>query len=426
MKERIAIVTGFRTPFCKAGGVMRDIEADDLGAYIVAEMMLRSGIAAGSVGQVIIGNVIAPPHLANIARVVGVKAGVPIKVPAFTVNRNCASGLEAIVTGADRILLGYDEIVIAGGTESMSNFPISIKKRYRDFLQRLSKAKSLQQKLGVLVGFRPSFLIPEFPEIADPLCSLSMGQTAELLAREFSVTREEQDKFALRSQQRAEKAQTDGFFAGEIVPTPLPPAYSAVQMADDGPRANQTVEALAKLKTIFDPITGTATAGNSSQITDGAAAVLLMKESKAKALNLEPLGYIRESVSTGLQPSRMGLGPAFAISKLLKKTGMQLSDIDLIEINEAFAAQVLAVVKACASDEFSRKELDREHALGTIDMDKLNVNGGAIALGHPLGASGTRLVITLLRELRRRNKNIGLVSLCIGGGQGQAALLEVK
>lgn len=426
MKERIAIVTGFRTPFCKAGGVMRDIEADDLGAYIIAEMLLRSGVPAGLVDHVILGNVIAPPHLANIARVVGVKAGIPIKTPAFTVNRNCASGLEAIITGADRILLGCDEVVVAGGAESMSNFPIPIRKRYRDFLQRLSKAKGLMQKLAALGGFRPSFLIPEFPEIADPLCSLSMGQTAELLAREFVVTREEQDQFSLASQQRAEKAQANGHLAEEIIPMPVPPTYSNVQIADDGPRANQTMEALAKLKTIFDPLTGTVTAGNSSQVTDGAAAVLLMKESKAKALNLEPLGYIRDSVAAGLQPSRMGLGPVFAISKLLAKTGMQLTDFDLFEINEAFAAQVLAVVKASASEAFARKELGRDRALGTIDLDKLNVNGGAIALGHPLGASGTRLVITLLRELRRRNKNIGLVSLCIGGGQGQAAVLEVR
>ena len=269
-------------------------------------------------------------------------------------------------------------------------------------------------------------LVPEFPEISDPLCSLNMGQTAELLAREFCISREEQDKFALRSQQRAERAIAKGLLADEIVPMPVPPAYTNVQSQDEGPRANQTLEALAKLKTIFDSITGTVTAGNSSQVTDGAAAVLLMTESKAKSLNLEPLGYIRDYVAAGLQPSRMGLGPAFAISKLLDKTGMKLSDFDLIEINEAFAAQVLAVVKACGSDDFARKELGKDRAVGVIDIDKLNINGGAIALGHPLGASGTRLVITLLKELRRINKNTGLVSLCIGGGQGQAAVLEVK
>ena len=230
-----------------------------------------------------------------------------------------------------------------------------------------------------------------------------MGQTAEVLSREFKITRQEQDQFALLSQQRVEKAIKDGFFMEEIAGF-IAPKFEDTQMQDEGPRASQTLDALEKLKPIFDSLTGTVTAGNSSPITDGAAAVLLMKESKAKELRYEPLGYIRDYAVAALQPSRMGLGPAFAISKLLKKTGVHLSDIDLIEVNEAFAAQVLAVVKACASTEFAKKELGSEQAVGEIDMQKLNVNGGAIALGHPLGASGARLVITLLRELRRRKE----------------------
>lgn len=426
MKERIAIVFGIRSPFCKAGGIMRDMEADDLGAYVVAELLAQSGISSSSVDELIFGNVLQPPKSANIARIIAVKAGLGVNVPSFTVNRNCASGLEAIITGADKILLGHDEIVIAGGTESMSNFPIVVRKGFKDFLQRLSKAKGFLQKLSAIFTFRPSFVVPEIPEISDPLCGLNMGQTAEVLAREFYVTRQEQDQFALASQKNAEKAITEGRLAEEIEPIPLPPKYQTVQMQDEGPRAGQTIEALAKLKPIFDPVTGTVTAGNSSQVTDGAAAVLLMKESKAKELGLEPLGYIRGHAAIGLQPSRMGLGPAFAISKVLAKTGLQLSDIDLIEINEAFAAQVLAVIHACASDDFARKELGRDKALGVIDLEKLNVNGGAIALGHPLGASGVRLVITLLKELKRRNKNIGIAALCVGGGQGQAIVLEVK
>jgi acetyl-CoA acyltransferase len=426
MKERIAIVSGIRSPFGKGGGVMRDMEADDLGAYVVAELLAKTGIAPSKVDELIFGNVLQPAQSANIARIIAVKAGLPVHVPAFTVNRNCASGLEAITNGADKILLGHDEIVIAGGTESMSNFPVLVRKGFKDFLQRLSKAKSFLQKLAALATFRPSFLVPEIPEISDPLCGLNMGQTAEVLAREFKVTRQEQDLFALASQNKAEKAIKEGRLADEIEPIPIGPKYASVQTEDEGPRAGQTLESLAKLRPAFDPLTGTVTAGNSSPITDGAAAVLLMKESKAKELGYEPLGYIREYAAAGLQPNRMGLGPAFAISKVLKKTGLDLSDIDLIEINEAFAAQVLAVVKACASDDFARKELGRDKAVGTIDMDKLNVNGGAIALGHPLGASGTRLVITLLKELRRRNKNLGIAALCIGGGQGQAIVLEVK
>ncbi len=426
MKERIAIVAGIRTPFCKAAGVLRDMEADDIGAYIVRELIARTGIPAEKVDELVFGNVLQPPHATNIARIIAIKAGLPVKVPAYTVNRNCASGMEALMSGADKILLGYDDIVIAGGVESMSNFPVLVRKRYKEFLQRLGKAKSFGQKLSALLSFRPGFLLPEIPEITDPLCGLSMGQTAEVLAREFRIGRAEQDEFALRSQQRAAKAIADGTFADEVVPIPLPPSYDKMQLQDDGARADQTLAALAKLKPAFDKLTGTVTAGTSSQITDGAAAVLLMREAEAKAMGFKPLGYIRAYAEAGLQPSRMGLGPAFAISKLLSKTGLQLSDFDLIEINEAFAVQVLAVVKACASDSFARQELGREKALGVIDMDKLNVNGGAIALGHPLGASGTRLVITLLKELNRRNKNLGLAALCIGGGQGQAVIVEVQ
>lgn len=307
----------------------------------------------------------------------------------------------------------------------MTNFPINIKAKYRDFLQRLMKAKDWKQRISTLIAFRPSMVVPEIPEISDPICGLSMGQTAEVLAREFAVTREEQDKFSLRSQQKAAEAIAAGRLAEEIAPMPIPPSFNTYQTADEGPRANTTLEGLASLKPSFDRLTGTVTAGNSSQITDGAAALLLMSEEKVKELGIKPLGYISAYAAAGLDPARMGLGPAYAIGKLLKATGKKLSDFDLIEINEAFAAQVLAVVKACASEEFCRKELGLDAPIGAIDMDKLNVNGGAIALGHPLGASGARLVLTTLKELRRRKKNLGLVSLCIGGGQGEAAILEV-
>lgn len=424
-KSRVAIVEGVRTPFCKAGGVFRDIDADDLGGFIVAELMARVGHLGANVDALIFGNVIQPPQLANIARIISVKGGLPISVPAMTVNRNCASGLEAITTASDKILLDHYSTVVVGGSESMTNFPITIRRKYRDFLQRLTKAKDWKQRLGAIASFRPSFVVPDMPEISDPICGLSMGQTAEVLVRDFAVSREEQDRFALRSQQRAAEAIASGRFADEIAPMPVPPAYQTYQQVDDGPRAKQTYEALAKLRPSFDPITGTVTAGNSSQLTDGAAALLLMSEAKAKELGVTPLGYIRDYAVAGLDPRRMGLGPAYATAKLLKASGMKLSDFDLIEINEAFAAQVLAVIKACASEQFCKNELGLDGALGEIDIEKLNVNGGAIALGHPLGASGARLVITMLKELRRRKKNVGLVSLCIGGGQGQAAIVEV-
>jgi acetyl-CoA acyltransferase len=425
MNKNIVIVSGVRSPFCKAGGVLRDLEADDLGAFVVKELVERSGVPVEKVDELIFGNVLQPPNATNIARILAVKAGLPVKIPAYTVNRNCASGMEAIASAADKIQLGEADIIIAGGTESMSNFPVLFRKKMRDFLTRLSKAKSWKQKFGILMGFRPSFMVPEVPEISDPLCGLSMGQTAEIIAREFHVTREDQDRFALKSQERASKAMKDGILGEEIIPIPVPPAYDKLQLQDEGPRDNQTYEALAKLKPVFDRVTGTVTAGNSSQVTDGAAALFVMSEAKAKELGLKPLGYIRGYASSGLQPNRMGLGPAFAISKVLAKTGMNLKDFDLIEINEAFAAQVLAVKKALESEEFARKELGRDTPVGVLDLDRVNVNGGAVALGHPLGASGTRLVLTLLKELKRRNKRLGLASLCVGGGQGQAMIVEV-
>jgi len=426
MKERIAIVDGIRTPFCKAGGVMREIEADDLGAFVVRELLARTPIAAEMVDELIFGNVLQPAHAANIARIIAVKGGLPVKTPAYTVNRNCASGMEALLSGCDKILLNHDQIIMAGGVESMSNFPVLVKRQFKDFLTRLNKAKTFTQKLAVLPSFRPSFLIPQIPEIADPLCGLNMGQTAENLVREFKISRAEQDQFALLSHQRAAKATKDGVFAQEISPLPVTPAFNVMQTQDDGVRNDPTLEALTKLKPIYDRFTGSVTAGTSSQVTDGAAVVLLMHESKAKALGLKPLGYIRDYAEAGLDPARMGLGPVFATSKLLARTGIKLADIDLIEINEAFASQVLAVVKAFASDDFAKRELGRDKALGEIDMDKLNVNGGAIALGHPLGASGTRLVLTLLKELKRRGKNLGLAALCVGGGQGQAVIVEAN
>lgn len=426
MKERVAIISGIRTPFCKAGGSLKDIQADDLGAFAVKELVARAPFDAKFVDEVIIGNVIQPPHAGNIARVIAVKAGLPETIPAFTVNRNCASGMEAVVSAANRIMLGDAEIIIAGGVESMSNFPILFPSGMRTFLYNLNKAKDFGSKLKTLFSLRPSFFKPQLPGLDDPLCGLNMGQTAEIITRELKVTREEQDQFALESHNKAERAINNGRFNEEIVPIPLPPKYQKIQDKDEGPRAGQTLEALKKLKPVFEPHTGSVTAGNSSPITDGATALILMSEKKAKALGLKPLGYLVDYASSGLDPARMGLGPAYATSKLLEKTGVDINSIDLIEINEAFAGQVLAVLKAFESEEFAKKALGREHAIGKIDRSKLNVNGGAVALGHPLGASGARLIFTLLLELNRQGKRLGLATLCVGGGQGEACLLEVE
>lgn len=424
MSEQVAIIDAVRSPFCRAGGILRDMDADDLGAHVVRELIQRSGFPKQELQHLIFGNVLQPSQSANIARIIAVKGGLPIGMPAFTVNRNCASGLEAVTQAAEMIILGKASAVVAGGTESMSNSPILFRRSMRDFLLRMSKAKTWSSKLSNLMSFRLGMLKPQMPEISDPLCGLNMGQTAEILSRDFHVSRAEQDLFSLTSQQRASKALKEGFFAEEIAPLLLPPLYNHFQEIDDGIRGDQTLEMLSKLKPAFNRETGSVTAGNSSQVTDGAAALLLVAESKARQLNFTPKGFIRDFVYVGLDPSRMGLGPAFAIAKLLERSNYQLNDFDLIEINEAFAAQVIACEKALASPEFAKKYLGREQAVGTIDRNKLNVNGGAIALGHPLGASGARLVLALLHELKRQKKRLGLAALCVGGGQGAAVIVE--
>lgn len=423
MNNRVAIIAGVRTPFCKAGGLFRDIQADDLGAWVVKGLMNKTGFPYELVDQVIFGNVLQPLQAANIARVIAVKANLPVSIDSYTVNRNCASGLEAITSAATMIRYGRADAIIAGGVESMSNTPTLFPMDMNHFLLSLSHAKTWPQKIKAWLKFRPSFFLPELPKLHDPLCGLNTSQTAELLAREWEIERSKQDTFALSSQQRAAEAQLNGYFAEEIIPIPLPQDYSKFHMTDDGIRENQTLEALSHLKPVFSKL-GSVTAGNSSQITDGAVALLLLSEAKAKALGILPLGYIKEFAYAGVDPAHMGLGPVFATSKLIKATGLNLNDLDLIEINEAFAAQVLACVKAFANKEFAITHLGNHSPLGQIGHDKINVNGGAIALGHPIGASGARLVLTLLHELKRRNKNLGLATLCVGGGQGGALLLE--
>jgi acetyl-CoA C-acetyltransferase/acetyl-CoA acyltransferase len=427
MRERLAIIDGVRTPFCKAGGALAGASADDLAARAVQELMLRTDYPAAKLDELIVGNVAQPIEAANVARVVALKAGLPVDLIASTVHRNCASGMEAITSAANKIAAGEGEVFVAVGAESMSNIPLIYGPKMVKLFTNLFKAKTFGQKLHTWLGFRPAYLTPIIGVqvgLTDPVCGLNMGQTAEVLARDFHVTRQDQDEFALLSHQRAAAAQAEGRLGEEIVPVPAPPKYEAMQTADEGPRANQDMAALAKLKPYFDKVAGTVTVGNACPLTDGAAALLVMGESKARELGLKPLGYLREYAYAALDGRRMGLGPVHATAKLLDKTGMTLGDFELIEINEAFAAQVIACERAFASDEYARKQLGREHAIGRIDRAKLNVNGGAIALGHPVGATGARLVLTLLKEMRRRGLHRGLATLCVGGGQGAALALE--
>jgi acetyl-CoA C-acetyltransferase/acetyl-CoA acyltransferase len=333
--------------------------------------------------------------------------------------------MEAITTAAQLIQLGEAQTVLAGGAESMSQIPLLFNRQATAQFLKLSRARGWWQRLSVLLQFRPRHFKP-VPAVklglTDPVCGLNMGETAEVLAEEFGVPRQEQDVFALDSHRRANAAQQRGVFAEEIVPIALE-AEGRELKQDVGPRADQSPAALARLKPIFK-LGGTVTAGNSCSITDGAVAVLLMAGAAARAEGRRPLGYLRAFHYAGCDPRRMGLGPVFATSKLLQRAGLRLQDIDLLEMNEAFAAQVIANERAFASRQFAEKELSRSEALGTIDRERLNVNGGAIALGHPVGATGARLVLTLLKELGRRGWHRGLATLCVGGGQGGALLLE--
>ncbi len=425
ISERLAVIEGVRTPFAKAGGELKDLAAQDLGQVAFSEALSRSGIAAKEIDEVIVGCVGQPAEAMNIARVIALYCGLDQQVPAVTVHRNCASGMESITSGWEKIRAGQARIVLAGGAESMSNLPLLYGREMTALFADLSRSKSLLQTLKVLSRFRLRFLKPIIGVqlgLTDPVSGMIMGDTAEVLAREFHISRQDQDAYALESHQKACAAAPR--LKEEIVPVPLPPKYTQVLTKDMGPRDNQSMEALQKLKPFFDRHNGTVTVGNACPITDGAAAVVLMSESQARDMGLAPLGYVRAYAYAGLDPARMGLGPVYATHKMLRSTGFRLKDFDLVEVNEAFAAQVLACEKAFGSESFSKEHLGLLGSLGSLDMRKVNVNGGAIALGHPVGTTGTRLVLTLLKELGRRGLQHGLATLCVGGGQGAALHLE--
>jgi acetyl-CoA C-acetyltransferase len=424
VKERIAIIDGLRSPIAKANGKLNDMSADTLGAIITKELVLRNDIDYKEFDEVIMGNVAQPSKAMNIARVMAIRAGFPQSTPAYTVHRNCASGMQSISSAIEKIHSNQGDLYLVGGMESMSNIPLLYSDEFRNFIAKFTYSKSITEKFKILTTFRLKFLKPTIGLISgltDPISGKIMGITAENLANEFKISRAAQDEYALNSHKKAQKAMESGIFKDEIHPIM---ARNASISSDDGIRFNQTIEGLNKLNPIFIRDGGTVTAGNSSQVSDGACSLIVCSESKAKELNLEPIGYISDYSYAGLDANRMGLGPIYATKKLFDKTGFSLKDIDLIEINEAFAAQVIANIKAFASEEFCQKTFNSP-ALGQIDESILNVNGGAIALGHPVGMSGARIILTALKELKRRDKNRALATLCIGGGQGAAFLLEI-
>jgi acetyl-CoA C-acetyltransferase/acetyl-CoA acyltransferase len=427
MNEPIYIVAGVRTPFAKSGTTLADYDAVELGKATVSLLLARSGIDPAKIEEVIIGCVGQPAHAPNIGRVIALRGGIPESVPAVTVHRNCASGFEAVTQAAEKMLAGRGDVFLVGGVESMSQIPLLFSYEAAKKFVALSRAKGFSQKLQAIGTFRASDFKPQVAlqlGLGDPVSGFNMGQTAENLSRDFDITREEQDAFAMRSHQRAAAGRDR--LREEITPFYLTKSKNgkAHMDQDNGPRENQTMDALAKLKPVFEPKTGTVTAGNSSQITDGAVALLLMTEKGLRESGLAPLGRLLGYAYAGVDPSRMGLGPVFAINRAEQRTGLGIKDAAIIEINEAFAAQVIACQRAAKSTEYSSKHLGRETALGEIPDEILNVNGGGIALGHPIGVTGSRLVLTALKELHRRQADKALVSLCVGGGQGGALWLS--
>jgi len=427
VKTRVAVVSGVRTPFAKAGAKLKSCSAVHLGVSAVRETMARAEWDYNKVDEVVMGNAGTPADAANISRVISLRSGFSESVPAYTVHRNCASAMEAIAQGCLKIGAGLAETMVVGGTESMSNMPLIFGDEMKELFATLNFSKSNVEKLEKITQFRPQWLKPIvsiMEGLTDPISGLNMGQTAEILARDFHITRTEQDAFAVRSHQRTVEAQHAGRFKDEVAPMVVEPDYSEILETDVGPREGQSMESLAKLKPFFDRENGTVTPGNACPITDGAVALLLMSEEKAKAEGKEVLGTISGFTFSGCEPKRMGMGPIYSSAALLDELGMDFSEVELVELNEAFAAQVLANQKAWGSDKYAQEKLGRKKALGELKDEILNVNGGAIALGHPVGATGARLVVTLLNEMKRRKVHKGLATLCIGGGQGAAFLLE--
>jgi acetyl-CoA acetyltransferase family protein len=403
------------------------VPAQELMRVALHEAMERAEIRPEEVDEVIVGNIAQPADATNLARVAALLAGVPQSVPAFTVNRNCGSALQAIADGALRIRTGRARVVLVGGVESMSGIPLLFSEAAKAAFFRLMRARTLSARLKAMAAFRPRHFKPTVAlevGLTDPICGLNMGETAEKLARQFGIDRSAQDAFALESHLRAAAAWRDGRMQAEVVPVPVPPRYKMLVERDVGLREDQTLQALGKLRPYFDRKHGTVTVGNACPVTDGAAAMVLVSAARARETEAPVLGRVRSWGFAGLDPSRMGLGPVYATARALEEAGRGLGDIGLVELNEAFAAQVLACLSAFESRQFARQELGREEPLGAIDPALLNVNGGAIALGHPVGATGARLVLTLLLEMARRDVELGLATLCIGGGQGGAMVLE--
>ncbi|MDA8561680.1 acetyl-CoA C-acetyltransferase [Gammaproteobacteria bacterium] len=420
----VYIVDGARSPFLKARGKPGDFSAADLAVSVGSRLLSKQSFSPSDLDEVVLGCMMPSPEEANIARVVALRLGCGEQIPAYTVQRNCASGMQSIDDAFKDISSGRCNLVLAGGTEVMSRAPLLYNNKMVNWLAGLMSSKTFSDKAKQIIKFRPDFLAPVFSllkGLTDFSVNLNMGQTAEIIAHRFGITREQMDLFSVESHKKVGVGYDEKHFSD------IYPLYSTngnCYEEDDGLRRDSSVEKLAKLKPFFDKKFGNVTAGNSSQITDGAALLLLASEEAVNKHNLPTIGKISNIAWAGLDPSEMGLGPVYASSKLLNNSNLKVDDIDFWEINEAFAAQVLACLAAFEDDGYCQKYLNLDKAIGKIDQSKLNVDGGAIALGHPVGASGARIVLRLMNILKRNDAKRGVASICIGGGQGGAMLIE--
>jgi acetyl-CoA acyltransferase len=421
---KTAIIDGSRTAFTRSGTALADLSAIELGKVAVRDALARSGLTGEAVDHLIYGTVVHDPQAPNIAREVGL-AVLPKTVPAASVSRACASANQAITDAVQMIEMGHADVVIAGGAESLSHVPITVSDKLSKSLVRAAKGKTLGQKLAAFGPVRPRDLIPVQPAIAEPTTGETMGASAERMAKENGISREDQDAWALRSHQLAAAGTEDGRLTAEIAPTYVPPGFEQVVLKDNGIRSDTSIEKLARLRPVFDRRHGSVTAGNASPLTDGASALVLINGDRAAAEGIEPLGWVRSWAWSAVDPAGQLLqGPAYAAPVALDRAGLSMRDIGLMEMHEAFAAQVLSNLQGFTSREFARKELGRDEAIGHPDLDRINVMGGSIAIGHPFAATGGRLTITLLNEMARRDIQFGLITVCAAGGLGFAMVVE--
>ncbi len=424
--RRVAVVGGLRTPFAKQSTAYQDVTALELGQLVVRELLERSEVSPKAVQQVVYGQVVPSVSAPNIAREIVLGTGMPRSIEAYSVSRACATSYQSTVNVAQAIALGDIDCGVSGGADSSSDVPITASKPLTKALIQASKARSPGETLRAFKGVKPGDLLPNPPALTEPSTGLTMGQSAEKMAKENGISREAQDEVAHRSHSRAAKAWEEGFFVSHVMPVYVPPKYKDTVTDDNLVRHDSKLESYARLKPAFDRKHGTITAGNSSPLTDGASALLLMSEEKAKAEGLPILGFIRSYAFAALDPrGQMLMGPSYATPIALERAGIKLSDLALIDMHEAFAAQVLSNTQAFASQKFAEEELGRSEPIGEIDWEKLNVTGGSIAIGHPFAATGARQIAQTLHELNRRGGGLALCTACAAGGLGAAMVLEV-